>query len=701
MASNKSVLKFWKPGGDAPGSSVHLERSEEGDGAGTFFRYNPNISLSIQKQRQELPVFKYRNHILYLIEKFQTVVLVGETGSGKTTQVPQYLHEAGWTKDGKIVGVTQPRRVAATKVTERVAEEMGVFVGEDVGYAIRFDNCTDPDRTRIKFMTDGYLLREMMSDPLLSKYSVIILDEAHERTLYTDIISGLLKKIMKKREDLRLIVSSATLDAQEFHNFFNFNHSKHDSSKDSSVIMTVEGRMFPVDIFYIQSPVPDYLKATVETVLSIHKDEPVGDVLAFLTGQDEVEHVVSQLRDEAANVKLGNMKLMVLPMYGGLPIAEQLKVFQRTPHNTRKVVVATNIAEASITINGIVYVVDSGFVKLKAYNATSGIESLVVVPLSKASAEQRAGRAGRVRAGKAYRLYTEDSYLDLEKRTCPEMQRSDLAPVIIQLKSLGISNVLRFPFLSRPPAQCMVRGLELLYALGAVNESGDLTDPLGLRMAELPVGPMFAKMLLNSGEFGCSEEALQIAAMLQLENIFIIPHNKRKAADHAKLKFSVHEGDHLTLLNVYRAFVKYNKNSKWCHENFLNFKALSHAVRIKGQLEAIMKRYKVPVVSCEGDDEKIRKCILSGFFANVAKYHPAGEYRTVRDDHSLHLHPQSVLSTETPPQWVVFNQVLLTGKEYMRDVTVIDPDWLLELAPHYYEYGTERSVMSKRARLET
>eukprot|EP00794_Sanderia_malayensis_P009820 gene9820-10828_t len=380
---------------------------------------------------------------------------------------------------------------------------------------------------------------------------------------------------------------------------------------------------------------------------------------------------------------------------------QTLKAFQRPPQNTRKVVIATNIAEASVTINGIVYIIDCGFVKLKAYNPSSGIESLVVVLVSQASATQRAGRAGRVRSGKAYRLYTEDAYHDLEKKTCPEMQRSDLAPVVLQLKSLGIQNVLRFTFLSRPPAQCMVRSLELLNALGAIDNNCDLSSPLGIRMAELPVSPMLAKMLLFSGDFECSEEALVITAMLQLENVFITPYNKSKAASLAKLKFSVYEGDHLTLLNVYRAFIRNKKKSKWCHANFLNFRALNHAVKIKEQLQAILKRYKIPIISCEGDDEKIRKCIVAGLFANAAKYHPNGEYRTIRDEHPLHIHPQSVLATETyPPKWVVFSQVLLTAKEYMKYITVIDSAWLLELASHYYEFGTERSIMSKRAKLE-
>eukprot|EP00794_Sanderia_malayensis_P009822 gene9822-10830_t len=292
-------MKFWKPGAEAPGSGAKEELSEGNEGAGTVIKYNPNVSLSMQQQKQKLPVFTYRNHILYLLEQYQTLVIVGETGSGKSTQIPQYLHESGWTDNGMVVAVTQPRRVAATTVAERVAEEMGTFVGKEVGYAIRFDNCIDPELTRIKFMTDGYLLREMMADPLLSKYSVIMLDEAHERTLYTDIIAGLLKKILKKRTDLKLIVSSATLDAEEFHRFFNLNQTDD------------------------QSPVPNYLKATFETVMSIHREEPNGDVLAFLTGQDEVETVVSMLRNEADNLRKKDIKLSVVPLYGGLPFAEQ------------------------------------------------------------------------------------------------------------------------------------------------------------------------------------------------------------------------------------------------------------------------------------------------------------------------------------------------------------------------------------------
>ncbi|XP_033626833.1 probable ATP-dependent RNA helicase DHX35 [Asterias rubens] len=691
--------KFWKPGTDKPGAGLKEERRQVGEGSGECVVYNPNVAVSIEQQRQRLPVFKHRNHILYLLEKFQTVVIVGETGCGKSTQIPQYLVEAGWGADGYKVGVTQPRRVAAVTVAQRVAEERGTVIGHGVGYSIRFEDCTDPEATKIKFMTDGYLVREMMNDPLLSKYSVIMLDEAHERTLYTDIAVGLLKKIQRKRPEMRIIVASATLDAEAFRDFFNQNETD-DTSKDTASILTVEGRTFAVDVFYSLSPVPDYVKATVDTIMKLHKTEPAGDILAFLTGQDEVEQAMEMVLQQIRTFSSDHMKMLALPMYGSLPGKEQMRVFERISRNTRKVVLATNIAETSITINGIVYVIDSGFVKMRAYNSKTGLSGLVVVPVSQASAQQRTGRAGRVRSGKAYRLFTEDDYKSLRKTTVPEMQRSDLSTVILQLKCLGIDNVLRFNFLSPPSARAMMRGLELLYALGGIDDHSKLSQPLGIRMAEFPLDPMFAKMLLVSGDFGCSEEILSIAALLQVQNIFQTPSNEKGKAEQAKRKFSVAEGDHITLLNVYEAFIKFGKNSRWCHENYLNYKGLCRAMTVREQLKKLLKKFKVKIVSSEGDVDSVCRCVVAGFFANAARLHPSGEYRTIRDDHSIHVHPSSVLYTEKPPHWVVFHEVLQTNKDYMRDLTVIEPSWLYELAPHYYQYGTDMEIAAKRAKME-
>ncbi|XP_036041718.1 probable ATP-dependent RNA helicase DHX35 isoform X3 [Onychomys torridus] len=690
MAAPLGPVKFWKPGTEGPGVSISEDRQSITENSGTTIIYNPYAALSIEQQRQKLPVFKLRNHILYLVESYQTVVIVGETGCGKSTQIPQYLAEAGWTAEGRVVGVTQPRRVAAVTVAGRVADERGAVLGHEVGYCIRFDDCTDPLATRIKFLTDGMLVREMMVDPLLTKYSVIMLDEAHERTLYTDIAIGLLKKIQKKRGDLRLIVASATLDAEKFQDFFNQNETS-DPARDTCVILTVEGRTFPVDIFYLQSPVPDYIKATVDTVVKIHQTEGDGDILAFLTGQEEVETVVSMLIEQARALARTGMKkhLRVLPMYAGLPSFEQMKVFERVSHSVRKVVVATNVAETSITISGIVYVIDCGFMKLRAYNPRTAIECLVVVPVSQASANQRAGRGGRNRSGKCYRLYTEDAFDQLPQSTVPEMQRSNLAPVILQLKALGIDNVLRFHFMSPPPAQSMVQALELLYALGGLDKDCRLTEPLGMRIAEFPLNPMFAKMLLESGNFGCSQEVLSIAAMMQIQNVFVFPSNQKSQATRVHRKFAVEEGDHLTMLNVYEAFIKHNKSSQWCQEHFLNYKGLVRAATVREQLKKLLVKFQVPRMSSEGDPDPVLRCIVSGFFANAARFHSSGAYRTIRDDHELHIHPASVLYAEKPPRWVIYNEVIQTSKYYMRDVTAIESAWLLELAPHFYQQGTE------------
>lgn len=314
-------------------------------------------------------------------------------------------------------------------------------------------------------MTEGILLREMLADPLLQKYGVIIIDEAHERNILTDTVLGLLKKIMKKRESLKIIISSATIDAEFFHKYFNVKKAD-DTKKNSSVILSVEGRMYPVDHFYIREPCPDYVKETVNTILKIHEKEAnkVGDILAFLTGQEEVLDAVNLLKEHTQ--QWSNNNLQVLPMYGTLPNADQLKVFFSAPKGTRKAIIATNIAETSVTIPGIVYVIDCGFVKMKWFDSNSNTDTLVVVPVSKAQAEQRAGRAGRMRNGKVFRLYTEEAYEKLPAQMPPEMRRSDLCSTILYLKALGIDNILRFGFPSKPPEKNLLSACETLLALG-------------------------------------------------------------------------------------------------------------------------------------------------------------------------------------------------------------------------------------------
>lgn len=690
-----SQIRFWRPGSSAPQQQILQERQEP-----SSVVYNSYADLSLENQRKRLPIFNYRNHILYLLENHRTLIIVGETGSGKSTQIPQYIIESGWV-DSQMkqrIAITEPRRVAAVSLASRVAEERLSVLGEDVGYAIRFDECLNHETTVIKFITDGVLLREIMTDPLLNQYSVILVDEAHERSLNTDLCLGLLKKIQKQRPNLRLIISSATIDADKFHDFFN---SKENGS-NTCAILSVEGRNHPVDVYYTVDPVPDYVTATVETIMKIHVSSNHGDVLAFLTGRDEVDKAVTMTVERARAAAANGMKkyLKVMPMYSTLPIHEQIKIFEKTSKIARKVVIATNIAETSITIEGVVYIIDCGFVKLKGYNPQTGIESLLVCPISKSSAEQRAGRAGRCRLGRAYRLYREEDFEHLDDITVPEMKRSSLAPVVLQLKNLGVENIARFDFMSPPPAQSIINALEVLFALDALDSNGHLTENVGHQIAEFPLNPLFAKMIINSSLFDCSEEIVSIAAMLQVNNIFSVPTNNKVQAAKEHRKFSVKEGDHLTLLNVFNAFVKEgNESRNWCNRYYLNFKALKRAVQIRLQLVKYLNRFKINLISCEHDTEKVLRCIASGFFPNAARLHPDGTYRSLKGNHSLSVHPSSVLATELPPPYVVFNEVLQTSSYFMRDVSVIKSDWLCELVPHYYETTTDGHADSKRMKL--
>lgn len=359
-----------------------------------------------------LPVAKVRLHLLYAVEKYRTVVIVGETGSGKSTQIPQYLYEAGWAQAGRTVVCTQPRRLAASTLATRVAAEMGCQLGSKVGYAVRFDQKADVGgvKSSIKFVTDGLLLRETLFDPLLSSYSVVMLDEAHERNINTDVLMGLLKKVRRKRPDLRIIISSATADAEAFRDFF------ETAGADDAIIVSITGRQYDVDILYSVKPHLNYIHAAVEAVMSIIRGEGPGDILVFLPGMEEIDQAVTRTKDYIADMQGGvsSDDVWVLPLYSSLPHHLQIKAIAPAPrHVKRKVIIATNIAETSLTIDGVRFVVDSGFVKLPIYDVTTGFESLVVSPVSKASATQRAGRAGRTSTGKCFRLYTKEAFMGL------------------------------------------------------------------------------------------------------------------------------------------------------------------------------------------------------------------------------------------------------------------------------------------------
>ncbi|CAL5038647.1 unnamed protein product [Urochloa decumbens] len=647
--------------------------------------YGQRSRLSIQEQRESLPIFRLKKELINAVHDNQVLVVIGETGSGKTTQVTQYLAEAGYTTVGKIA-CTQPRRVAAESVAKRVAEEFGCRLGEEVGYSIRFDDRTGPE-TVIKYMTDGMLLREILVDGDLSSYSVVMLDEAHERTIYTDILFGLLKQLIRRRSDLKLIVTSATLDAEKFSGYFFYCN-----------IFTIPGRTFPVEILYAKQPESDYMDAALITVLQIHLSEPEGDILLFLTGQEEIEHACERLHERMKAFGGDIPELIICPVYSALPTEAQSKIFEPAPPGKRKVVVATNIAEASITIDGIYYVVDPGFAKLNVYNPKLGLDALVITPISQASAKQRAGRAGRTGPGKCYRLYTESAYRnEMAPTTTPEIQRANLGWTVLNMKAMGINDLLTFDFMDPPASQALVSAMEKLYSLGALDEEGLLTR-LGRKMAEFPQEPPLSKMLLASVDLGCSDEILTIIAMIQTGNIFHRPREKQAQADRKRSNFFQPEGDHLTLLTVYEAWKAKGFSGPWCFENFIQVNSLRRAQDVRKQLLEIMDKYKLDVVSAGNNPTKIGKALAAGFFFHAARKDPSGGYRTLADHQQVYIHPSSALFHQQP-QWVIYHEIVMTTKEYMREVTAVDPRWLVELAPRFYK-SVDPTKMSKRKRQE-
>jgi pre-mRNA-splicing factor ATP-dependent RNA helicase DHX16 len=644
----------------------------------------------IEETRKSLPIYQFRDEIIQAVRDHQVLIIVGETGSGKTTQLPQYLHEAGFTNGGMKIGCTQPRRVAAMSVAARVAEEMGVKVGNEVGYAIRFEDATS-DKTVLKYMTDGMLLRELLTEPDLAQYSALMIDEAHERTVPTDIACGLLKDIARARPDLKLLISSATMDARKFQKYF-----------DNAPIFNIPGRRYTVDIHYTAQPEANYLAAAITTVFQIHITQGKGDILVFLTGQEEIEAAEANLQETARKLGSKMRELIICPIYANLPSDLQAKIFEPTPEGARKVVLATNIAETSLTIDGIVYVIDPGFVKENVFNPRTGMESLVVTPCSRASAGQRAGRAGRVGPGKCFRLYTSQAYKnELDENTTPEIQRTNLTGVILLLKSLGINDLLDFDFMDPPPTDTIVRAVEQLYALGAFNNAGELTK-LGRQMAEFPTDPMLAKAILAADKYGCVEEVLSIIAMLgEASALFYRPKDKKIHADSARARFTDKEGgDHLTLLRIWNEWVDSDYSYVWAKENFLQQRSLTRARDVRDQLARLCDRVEVDATSSvgAGDLVPIQKAITAGFFPNAARLQRGGDsYRTVKNGQVVYLHPSSVLM-EVNPKWVIYNELVLTSKEYMRSNMPLKPEWLMEVAPHFYKkkdieaLGVDRKV---------
>ncbi|KAG2368920.1 P-loop containing nucleoside triphosphate hydrolase protein [Suillus spraguei] len=662
----------------------------------------------ILEARKKLPVFAQMTEFYKIFNKHQIIVMVGETGSGKTTQIPQFVaySDLPHTKN-KMVACTQPRRVSAMSVAKRVADEMDVQLGRQVGCSIRFEDMTEPGTTFLKYMTDGMLLREAMNDPDLTRYSTIILDEAHERTLATDILMGILKILVRRRSDLKLIIMSATLDALKFQKYFAI------SGDTPAPLFKIPGRTHPVEVFYTREPEPDYFEAASRTVLMIHRAEDPGDILLFLTGEEEIEDACRKIKLEADDLINSDPEsvgpLMCIPLYSSLPPQQQQRIFDPPPKANspdgppgRKVVISTNIAETSLTIDGIVYVVDPGFSMQNVYNPRIRVESLLVSPISKASAQQRAGRAGRTRPGKCFRLYTEKEFMsEFEEQTHPEILRSNLANTVLELVKAGIKDLVEFDYVDAPAPEALMRALELLNYLAALDDDGNLTA-LGSIMAEFPLDPQLSKMLISSPEFKCSNEILTITAMLSVPNVWLRPNSQQKEADAAKALLTVPDSDHFTLLNVYNNYQQNQYDKNWTWNNFLSARALMQADNVREQLKRTMERFEVELNSVQ-DQKKmfmaIRQALCCGFFMQVAHKGERGNYMIVKDDQVVALHPSCGLDTQ--PEWVIFNEFVLTTRPYIRTVTDVRPDWLLKYASSYFDLKNWPASETKRALLKT
>ncbi|CAI5745028.1 unnamed protein product [Peronospora destructor] len=697
-----------------------------------------------------LPALAHREELLSALEAHQVVICVGETGSGKTTQIPQFLDASGAYTYAKrdprgishCVAITQPRRVATVSVAQRVAEEMNTRVGGDgfVGYAIRFEShCSD--HTRLKFLTDGVLVRECLNDPLLQEYSVVMLDEAHERSIHTDLLFGLLKQVMQRRPEFRVLITSATLDADRFAEFFGQTTSSGDKKKNKKVtpcpIVKIPGRVFPVDIFHSKQqqimghrgPLSTYVRSAVETTMQIHNSEESGHILVFLTGQREIEDACAQIRAlyrDQQERRSDGMKLRVLPLYGALQGQRQREIFDAVSVDcVRKVIVATNIAETSLTIDGVRYVVDCGFTKQKVYNPVQQIESLVIVPISKVSAQQRAGRAGRTAPGKCYRLYNKMSSEEMAQETVPEIQRTNLASTVLYLKLLGIQDVLGFPYLDPPDKDSLLDALKQLYVLGALEPTTGKATPLGKLMAAFPLDPKLSRALVESLLLRCSREMTQVVAMLSVESVFVESHQKRRRRDesaddgnkesdweHRMLTLKedglLHkDGDQLTFRLLLEAFESKSRESRnhrrelelWCEGCHLRLRALTMAGSIVKQLRDIidsLSRFDLDAVKSTARtngnrldaslDDRLRQALCAGFFMNSARrctMETVYRVQTFHDDDDgqkptqlVQFHPLSAMCYTAPPEFCVYQELVVTSKPFMRCALAVERRWL-------------------------
>lgn len=606
--------------------------------------------------RQELPITGMRQRIIEIVQANQVTLVVGATGCGKTTQVSQFLLDAGFAEHGYIA-CTEPRRVAVVSVASRVAEERASQLGEEIGYQIRFEKQVSA-RTKVKFVTSGVLLRETMSDPVLSQYACVVVDEAHERDIFNDFLLAYLKKVIEQRPNFRLVIMSATLNWREFLSFF-----------PNAKLLYIPLEYHPVTTEYHPVGKNSLGEGIESEVMRIHKSGKEGDVLIFLPGEKEIREVVD--RFEVLRLK----GLVCLPLYGGLSLEKQKAIFKRT--RERKVIVATNIAESSLTIEGVVYVIDSGFEKLAGYDSHYGVETLELARISKSSAEQRKGRAGRTQPGVCIRLYSEDEFNARPRETTPEILRSDLSGLVLSMKSIGLDA--SFQFLDRPSSYLWASAEKKLQGYGVLDDTGNLT-PYGEQIARMPIDAQAAHFILTSVRWGCLEAAITIAAMLAGGRFsFVKELYENVELEVAKERFADPDSDFLTLLNIWDAYEAAEYSDAWCKENYLEARRMRSIRRIREDLLNYFQRQNVEAsVSVKRDPEIIGKAILDSFRDNLLRYHRRGVYATRGGLTEVVLAQDSVLA-ERQPDYVVCYSFRRTSRVFANCNHLVRPEWLRDV----------------------
>jgi len=606
-----------------------------------------------------LPIYADKDTILNAVSRNSAVIIEAPTGSGKTTQIPQILFHAGYASKG-LIGVTQPRRIAAVTVSRRIAEEMSFSYGSEVGYKIRFDDFTS-EMTRIKIMTDGILLQEIKSDPLLSRYSVLMIDEAHERSLNIDFILGLLKPLMRRRPDIRIIVSSATINTQEFSYFFN-----------NAPVVSVKSRTFPVTVNYL----PPYsheelLPVIYNTVNEIASGTEKGDILIFLWGENVIKECCAELKKLAMRA---DYRLRVLPLYARLSPEEQADVFRNFP-GERKVIAATNIAETSITIDGVRFVIDSGIANISRYNPNTFTSRLETMPVSRASCEQRSGRAGRTGPGTVYRLYAEDDYKKRDEYTLEEIHRSDLSEVLLRMADLGIYDYFSFDFIS-PPAHGLIRSaLETLRGMNALDAGGNLTE-IGKQMAEFPIPPRLSRILLESmiRVPQSLRHVITVISFLTAKSPFLYPAGKEAESRKAQKKLIKPGGDFFTWISLFDKYSSEKDKENFCRIYFLDERVMREIFSIHAQIISMVRERHIEPGS-EIFRERINSCFCTGLYQYVClRSEKNDSYRSCTEK-GIRIHPASALFSEKP-EAVVGGEIVHTGRVYIRSAAVIKPEML-------------------------